>query len=277
MKRYKLIYFVPDPFSGGQIPIGALVEDNSRVEAVIPSHLPGAECLGSLKSAALMRMIIRDLNLVTKFELPRCISPHAKLDSEHILPAQIKDPFAWVQKHILPRKPDLTEGQKEQKLHDPIVRRATIGYRFFQNWCVHHHVRQTFKPGRDWDSWLKSGRDVLEPISHWVAGKQEILLMEPIVPEDAHHKFEDETRKVAQRFLSYRGYFDKNRPEAGRQGQLVAYILPGISRDLRTKAFAKLGVASDEIVDFSAENQRSRFFDRMRSLGEQNPNHRLLS
>lgn len=276
MSRYKLIHFVPDPFSGGRVPVGALVEANDRVGVVLAGHLPGADCLGSYKSAALMRMLVRDLNRVDKFELPVCISPHAKLDAEHVIPDQIRDPFAWVQKHILPHKPEQGEGQK-LKLHDPIIRRATIGFQFFQNWKVHHHVRQTFKPGRDWNNWLKSGQDVLEPISHWVAGKEQILLMEPIIPEDAHHKFDDEIRKVAQRFLSYRGFFEKNQPEANRQGQLVAYILPGIGRDLRVKAFAKLDVATDEVVDFTAEKDRSRFFERMRSLGEQEPKQDLLS
>ncbi len=277
MKRYKLIYFVPDPFTMGRIPVGALVEDGGRVEPVIAAHLPGADCLGGQKSAALLRMIVRDLSQVTSFELPRSISPHAKLDSEQTLPSQIENACAWVKKHVLPCKPGHLEGQKEEKLHDPLVRRATIGYTFFQNWRVHQHVRRTFKPGRDWDNWLEGGQDVLEPVSHWVAGKQEILLMEPIVPEDLHHRVDDAVKDISRRFLSYRGYVEKHRPEGDRRGQLVAYILPGLSRDLRVKAFAKLDRASDEVVDFSAEKDRTRFFDRIRSLGEQLPDQQLLS
>ncbi len=277
MKRYKLIYFVPDPFTMGRIPVGALVEDGGRVESVIASHLPGAECLGGQKSAALLRMIVRDLSQVTSFELPRSISPHARLDSENELPSQIDNACAWVKKHVLPCKPGQLEGQKEEKLHDPLVRRATIGYQFFENWRVHKHVNRTFKPGRDWNNWLEGARDVLEPISHWVGGKQEILLMEPIVPEDLHHRVDDEVKDIARRFLTYRGYVEKHRPDGDRRGKLVAYILPGLSRALRTKAFSKLDVASDEVVDFSAENDRTRFFDRIRSLGEELPSEQLLS
>lgn len=276
MKRYKLIYFVPDPFNQGRIPVGALVEDNNHARAVVASHLPGAECLGSHKNAALMRMILRDLNLVNKFELPAFISPHVRLDSEHIIPLQIEDPFAWVHKHILPHKPHSDEAQKPP-LTDHITRRATIGFQFFRNWRVDHYVNQTFKPGRDWNSWLKGSEDILQPISHWVASDEQILLMEPIIPEDAHHKFDDELKKVAQRFLSYRGFFEKNKPGASREGHLVAYILPGIDRELRVKAFAKLDRASDEVVDFSAEKERTRFFERVKSLGEKGPKHTLLS
>lgn len=277
MKRYKLIYFVPDPFTMGRIPVGALVEDGPRVESVIASHLPGAECLGGHKSAALLRMIVRDLAHVTTFELPRSISPHAKLDLEQTLAPQIENPIAWVKQHVLPCKPKQIDGLQDEKLRDPLVRRATIGYKFFQNWRVHQHVRRTFKPGRDWDNWLEGGKDVLEPISHWVAGEQEILLMEPIVPEDLHHRVDDEVKDISRRFLTYRGYVEKHRPDGNRRGRLVAYILPGVSRELRVRAFARLDVASDEVVDLSAEKDRTRFFDRIRALGEQVPSQQLLS
>lgn len=277
MMRYKLIYFVPDPFTMGRIPIGALVDDGARVASVIAAHLPGAECLGGHKSAALLRMIIRDLSEVKSFELPRSISPHAKLDEERVLPSRVEDPGLWVRTHVLPSKPKRFEGEQDSTLRDPLIRRATIGYRFFQNWRLHKHVRRTFKPGRDWDNWLDGGKDVLEPISHWVAGRQEILLMEPIVPEDIHHKLDDEVQNISRRFLTYRGYLGKHRPEGDRRGHLIAYILPGLSRELRDRAFSRLDVASDEVIDLSAERERSHFFERVRSLGEQALDSQLLS
>lgn len=42
--EYRLVHFVPDPFSGARIPVGALVKAASGTEVVIPEEVHGQKC-----------------------------------------------------------------------------------------------------------------------------------------------------------------------------------------------------------------------------------------
>lgn len=274
MSRYQIIYFVPDPFHDGRVPIGALVQSKHQAKAVIASRLPGTECLGGPKVAALMRMILRDLGNVNQFELPNFISPHVCLESECLLPPQIEDPFDWVQKNVLPHVPEDKKPQKAGASTNP--HRSTIGYKFLQSYKVDKYVNRTFVPGQDWNCWLQGGESILERISHWAASKHQILLLEPIVPGDSRVDFDVEVKKVSQRFLSYKGFLSTAPPSSDKKGSLVAYILPGISQSQKAKAFASLERASDEVLDLAEVKARSDFFERMQALYEANKNPTLL-
>lgn len=90
MAEYRMVLFVPDPFSGARFPIAALVQDAGKVSVVHAPHIPCATCLGGENAAAVVQIILSDLVGVTTIdELPESIGPHAMLGDRRGIPNHV--------------------------------------------------------------------------------------------------------------------------------------------------------------------------------------------
>jgi hypothetical protein len=94
---YRMVLFVPDPFTEGRVPIAALVDDGQKVTVVQAPHRPCAECLGGVAADALVDIILSDLNGITTIDhLPESVGPQVMLSVVRKLPDGVKEPVAWV-------------------------------------------------------------------------------------------------------------------------------------------------------------------------------------
>lgn len=87
-KSYRLVYFVPDPFLGGRIPIAALVEEEGAVQVVRMPRLPCPDCLGGAAAASIVKMSLMDLEEVTALdERPEGLGPQVEIGEAREVPA----------------------------------------------------------------------------------------------------------------------------------------------------------------------------------------------
>ena len=110
-RRFRMIHFVPDPFSGARIPIAALVEGDKGVEVAIASQIPTAECLGSRAAETLLHGIVEDLRTggFPFGALPPKLGPQVRLGEPKTLPVDCESPVPWLEAHVLPRPPNAIE------------------------------------------------------------------------------------------------------------------------------------------------------------------------
>src|ERR1017187_6147506 len=81
--RYRVVHFVPDPFTGARIPLAAIVAGGGGVSIASAGHVPGAVCLGRPSTYAAMQMVLESLSTVESLDvLPVAVGPHAVLDVE---------------------------------------------------------------------------------------------------------------------------------------------------------------------------------------------------
>lgn len=258
---YRIVQFVPDPFSGARTPVAALVTDGDALRVVRSPHLPGPECLGGARRAALVRLIVDALLESAVFDrLPASVGPQAVLDPVRNVPvAGLDAAERWVLEHALPHPEKVAKGETTG---GRAPHRATLGKRFFETWRVAEYVRATFKPASDFDGRL-ARMSAYGEVSHWVEGPASVLLMEPIAPR--RHQFADDLRDVARLFASYRFALHQEPPTADL-ARLVAYLLPGGSDEQRADVAAGLP-AAHEVVDTEDVSQRARFLEIIRDIG----------
>ncbi len=101
--RYRLIHFIPDPYTGTRIPLAALVELEEGVQLVLPEADATAVDFGGVQAAALASMICQALEDIESFEaLPQSVGPQACLDTAHPIPPQIQAPSQWLRSMLRP-------------------------------------------------------------------------------------------------------------------------------------------------------------------------------
>lgn len=273
MNRYRVIQFTPDPFSAGRVPIGAIMQgENGTISVVRAAHLPDAECLGGRSKHGLMKLLLQDLNHIDNIDsLPPCLGPHATLDTFRSLPAGIVDAEKWICNHILPIK-QKTKSQRET-IQSRTTRRATYGYRCFETFKVAKYVKKTFRPQEDGQHFFSIGARILDIISHWVSNLDELMLLEPIIPEDPSHHIEDDSKLVAKKFLEYKQIIGQS--SSPKNATLSAYLLPGIDKKQKARAIENLEISAHRIYDLERAQDRTDLIGRIRALGEQ-PAPRML-
>ena len=265
---YRIVQFIPDPFSGARVPLAALVSDGKEVRVVRASLIPDADCLGGPRRAALARMIVSALRGATEVDqLPAAVGPQAVLDKARRVPVPDLDAAeAWVRDHILPHRATEQRG-------DPVgsrsPQRATYGKRFFETWKVAEYVHATFRPASDFGGRFERLASYGQA-SHWVEGSRSVLLMEPIAP--SRHQLGDDLREVAKLFGSYRFALDQRPGDAA--ARLVAYVLRGATDEQKADAAARLD-AAHEIVDTEDPVERRRFIEQIRDLGRERASGQL--
>lgn len=103
LTRYRIVHFVPDPFTGARIPIAAVVAYAGTVALALATRLPSADCLGRVSLLATMHMVLHALAAVESLDvLPIAVGPHAVLGDARYVPEGVANPVAWVTEHVLP-------------------------------------------------------------------------------------------------------------------------------------------------------------------------------
>ena len=254
---YRLVHFVPDPFVESRVPIAALVTDNGQLSVVRARTVPSARCLGGSAQAAVVQMILEDLSrgVASQNHLPSSLGPHAVLGTERTVPASVGDAIQWVTQLVQHRGDD---DQSEKRYRGP--QRATLGYRFFQTYRIDRFVRKTFDPLNDADGLLQQAK-LFGTVSHFVDGRDDLLLMEPIVT--TRENFDHELTEVGKLFGAYRSIMH---PNARKRAQLVAYVLDGGSSDSRQRAIEELRPHADLVIDTSIEAMRSKLIGQIKNV-----------
>ena len=192
---YRVVHFAPDPLSGWRVPIGALLSHADRPVFVQANWLPGPSCLGGEATSAVMRMIVAAIARAPNLQrLPVEAGPHAALSDVVPVPASVSDPARWLAEHILP-------GRAQAKLpeRDYAARRDVVGRRFFEQYKVDKWLKRKLSPS---DLGKTVPRLSASEITHYVWGKDALLLLEPMVA--TRSTFEKDLAEVSQLFLAWR-------------------------------------------------------------------------
>ncbi|WP_426755665.1 hypothetical protein [Myxococcus sp. Y35] len=260
--RFRLVQYMPDPFAGTKVTVGALVEAHGRVELVRAPALPGPNCVGSRSAWVTMQLVLDSLAGCSELDVRSGeVSSLAGLTVPHAIPDGVDDPVAWVESFILPQK-----GPKEQDSKDTAHRqkRETMGFRFFEQWHVAQFVRRKF--GAE-DVPVRSCNDELpqvkHPITHYVSGASELLLMEPIVGTRA--KLTDDLKGLSESFLAYRSLFEM--ANTSQKPTFIVYVLTGGYQGALTTAHEVLKGAAHQVINVDDPSQRVPFLQRIMAVG----------
>jgi hypothetical protein len=254
---YKLIHFVADHFSGAQFPIGAVVTENGSIRVAIADRIPGAECLGSDATYALLRDTLDRLRVLTNFDrLPMSIGPHFVLTDPNPLPKLTTDPVDWLKATILPR-----QMQTPSKATQRSPNRSKLGLNYLTQFGVAHYLKP-FRPSTHLHE-LNGATATLPSISQGVRGDGQLLLMEPIAP--LRPQLRDDIKTIGTNFFAYRGALQKH-PIPIEVG-LVAYILPGAEPKTRQQIIDRLSESADRIYDAASMPERQELIGRVSEIG----------
>lgn len=263
--RFRIVHFVPDPFSGMRVPVAALVQGPKGVQVVRAPHTAGPSCVGGLATWHNMQGLVAGLEAVKEFDrLPMSLGPHVTLDVQREVPAQVEDPESWVKAFILPQRPVAPVDARAVSPKAP--RREDVGYGFFQNWKVERYVHRHFK-----GETLGLQDEYAGTISHAVIGSGELMLMEPVLGQRDVHK---QVERISKTFLAW-GRLLERMPDKGKP-RFVAYVFSPSQKVLpEVKQF--LSAAEAEVIDVDLPNERDRFISDIRRIGLTNPANSHLS
>lgn len=259
---YRVVHFVPDPFSESRIPIAALVGSGPEVQLAHAKHVPGPSCIGASESA-LLKSVLRTLSAATSLDaLPPSTGPHGVLGPPRSVPTGVEDPLEWVERFVLPTPVSIQKRASRERA----AKRSTVGYRYFQTWHVAHFVKKRFHPEVEWNIEDPSASVALAPISHYCGSDQVgMLLMEPVVP--APDQFAESTQKVYERMAAYSVYIGHH-PSLREKNQLSVYILPGGTRDARHQIRSVCSPVAN-VVDTEIDRERDGLLSIIQHYGAQ--------
>jgi hypothetical protein len=256
--RFRIIHFMPDPFTGARVPVAALVEgEDRRVQVTRAPHIPGPQCLGGRAAWSVIALALESLEATTAFnELPSTMGPHFLLDEERRIPDAVFNPAEWVATRVLPKRPLTSEDASEKVPHSP--KRQTQGMRFFETNKVDKYVEKNFD-----GTGFEVNTHAAHHISHYVIGKNDLLLMEPVIGNRSDLRAE--LRDISQAFLAWRAIFANRK--VGRQPSFIAYVLGGTQKGALSTAREVLEESRAEVVSVDIPNERDRFVERIRHVG----------
>jgi hypothetical protein len=232
--EYRLIYFSPDPFLGGRIPVAALMRTAQGIKAVSADSLPGAQCTGGPHMAFLLRTAVQTIDDDARSidELPPSLGPHFSLAGDvRSIPAKIAKPDEWLAKL-------LSAHHAESKLGSKGITAGTEGRKLLEIWGVGDLVRNKFAPDK---TMLPKFSGLLHPVTHFVLGKH-LLLLEPISSRMQRSRVID----INVRFGAYKQALQQE--PIGVQYKFISYVLPGASLKVRDLDATSLTFA-DEVID----------------------------
>lgn len=180
---YRIVHFVPDPFSGARIPIAALVRLSegrvavARSASLLGSHFP------SMPTAGVIDLISATLSSATDiYTLPAASGPQAVLGPPAEVPETVADPVRWIENFVLPRGAVAKPRDKHTG-----IKIGDAGMRFFKQFSVGKFVRKQFHPTTVWPTLPSAAIRDLQTVTHWAGGDgAAIVLMEPIGPVRIH-------------------------------------------------------------------------------------------
>ena len=251
---YHLLQFIPDPFSGTTITFGALVESGdgwrfaeaSAGELVLPSGIARA-------ATHLFRALLAELQGLRAPRLPMSIGPHVRLQPRAEVPEGAIDPVQWVTAFVLP-----AASRARPERRTPRTRRSTIGKLFFREYKVGRFVKSHFKPE------MAGGHArTVRPISHYVTGERETLLLEPVYLEADN--FQNEVQDVCSTLLAWQSVV--RRQQHAANFSFSVYALGASMENLRYLGDA-LSDTKIELVDTANDAQRRGLLAHIRSAAE---------
>jgi hypothetical protein len=264
--RFRIVHFVPDPFSGMRVPVAALVLVPGGVRVVRAPHTAGPGCVGGLATWHNMQGLVHGLEAVKEFDrLPMSLGPHVLLDAQREIPSLVEDPEAWVAKVILPQRPIDPDDARESPPSSP--RRESVGHTFFRTWNVDRYVTRHFK-----GETLGLEYEYAGTISHAVMGSKEVMLMEPVLGQ--RPDLSKQLEEISKTFLAWEKLLE--RKGAKHMPRLVAYMFSTPHTTVR-EARQFLNIAQAEVVDVQIPNERDRFVSDIRRIGLTNPANSHLS
>lgn len=248
--RYSLIHFLPNPAMGAQLPVAALVEQDGSLAVAKAEHIPGAECLGGTSTANLLNRILAGLESCRNFnELPASLGPQVRLGPAVRLPNSLSahEAVSWVARHVLPR----AQGTKIRATRMPS--HSASGIAFLKQFHVDRLVKRNFRPAHHWEGEQLGS---LLPISHWVRGKDLLILMEPVSP--IRPDLRGDIAKLHTKLSAYRWHIDSS---AEMPTKLLTYVLPGGTKENRQTAQEELGASSHRVFDCDSIPQRTSLIE----------------
>lgn len=263
--QYRLVHFLPDPFSGARVPVAALIGTEQGAVAVArASCLPGAGFLGSGRTEAAIEYILESLTEARTLDaLPMAVGPQATLGPVTDVPAGVADPAEWLRQHILPRA-RASEVLVERRVQGHP--RRTKGFLFFKRWGVDPLVHKLFRPQQELGKLISKPDPGLEVVSHWTGSpRSKLLLMEPIMPAREQHL--NDVREVFGRFAGYRVFFSDAPDELKSRTEFCVYILTGGSAEARKATRAAFETLHARIVDTEVDRERDELLDSIRAIG----------
>jgi hypothetical protein len=251
--RFRVVHFVPDPFSGGRVPIAALVDLGGRVEVAFAESkweklLPA--------NARLVARLIRDsLGARASFDgLPASSGPHAVLGEVRSVPTEVTEPLRWVRGAIFGLGEDVSLEQK------PVERRQHAGFRLLTSWKVDHWVRRRYRPAEDSNRYAK----VLPEISQYVLSKAGLLLMEPVLASQPH--FANQLQHIGTSFMAWHHSLEKVKRDSPRP-TFYAYVIANGDRDRVAEAHDALKELAT-VVDVTSAKERDGFISTIKKVGQ---------
>jgi hypothetical protein len=239
---YKLLHYVPNPFSGARVPVAALLRDaDGLVRVIAAPHLPDAACLGSKRSERAIRFRLADIKELTRFDtLPRGFGSQFVLGPEQPAPADGAED--WLRRVVFPAVPHGAVAHKS-------VQRRVLGRKYFQEQDVAHLVRDQFRNPRDQN---------IPAITHFVEGGGGVMLMEPL----SSRLRPDPETDVTNVLTRLRAHHDVTPPAAS----FWVYVLPGSpGRDAALAAQAREKVPDwAAVIDLNHRDDARSFLDRVR-------------
>ena len=100
---FRVVHYIPDPYTGGRVPFGALLHHDSKVTFMVSPREPCKICLGEA-GAVVVGLAIRDLLKATKMDVPGSCGPQVVAADGVDVPSGVVDPFAWVVKLLAGKK-----------------------------------------------------------------------------------------------------------------------------------------------------------------------------
>ncbi len=95
--RYRLVHFVPDPFVGTRIPIGALLDAGRGPSWIQAPHLTDATASGWTRRAAVLELILDSFRDIVSFDRPPASAgPLVRLDTVHEVPTNVGEAEGWI-------------------------------------------------------------------------------------------------------------------------------------------------------------------------------------
>lgn len=195
-----------NPLAGTRVPVAVLAtRPSGGVEIILAPHVPDAECLGSARASNAIRLMRPAIQRLNSFdELPTVFGPQFSLAEAAVTP-MVDDAIAWVRRAVFP------EMRRDKPMRSP--RRATMG----KQWLNHNGVGQWVQTG-----FVPEGTN-LDRVSHYVEGRDRLLLMEPLVPRKLLEELHADTRTISTRLHAHHDVLERK----GTSAELFAYLLPG--------------------------------------------------
>jgi hypothetical protein len=233
----RILHFVANPLAGTRVPVAVLAtRPSGGVEIILAPHVPDAQCLGSARASNAIRLMRPAIQRLESFdELPTAFGPQFHLAEIAVTP-MVDDAIAWVRRAVF------SEVHTDKMMRSP--QRGTLG----KQWLDNNGVGQWVKTG-----YIPDGTN-LDRVTHYVVGKNRLLLMEPLAPGRLRDDRRADMKTISTRLHAHHDVLKRR----GTSAELFAYLLPG-SYETSFLQEVKQGLEFANVIDCSIREQAHAF------------------